>query len=458
MIVPDSLSARLRRQAAWVAGPLLLLWAHAFGPDLPQQRTFGFDATRPWGDAGPWWLGAFAVLVALPPVRRAVGRAALATWAAATASRGRTIVAATALFAALVALSPGALPGDSQHLLHVVTSGSIVAWWEPLDMWLHGTAYRVLTAVGLPVGDGTGALVYGLGSAAAGVVAVAAGAALAAETADDRGGRALVGAALLSSGTVQLVAGWMESYTLAWTALLVALAAGARTCRTGEGLPWVALAAGTALALHPATGAALPAFGVPAGVALRAAPSRWARAERALFAVGAFVVVPVVTVILVASEPRLAPPGHPGGFDRSFFVPLLHVTPGTLETKAFLSYAHLRDVVNEWLLVAPALALAGGLVVLPRAAPLHREAVLRMITVATLGLVAFSATWNPDLGAQYDWDLLSAEGIPLSLTAAIVALKATAPEERVELAGAWLLTAVAVNAPWVLGNRLHLFP
>jgi len=86
--------------------------------------------------------------------------------------------------------------------------------------------------------------------------------------------------------------------------------------------------------------------------------------------------------------------------------------------------------------------------------------------VAALSTFIFSITWNPDLGASNDWDLLSLPGIPLSLLAGgLLALRWPREVEgrprpyttTLAYCGSVLLAVAAWHAlSWLLANALAL--
>src|SRR5439155_823855 len=84
--------------------------------------------------------------------------------------------------------------------------------------------------------------------------------------------------------------------------------------------------------------------------------------------------------------------------------------------------------------------------------------------IAAMSTFLFSVTWNPDLGASHDWDLLSLPGIPLSLLAG--ALLASAwPQPGQDTSTRYTRTLIyggsvqgarrAARGPVGIGRRYH---
>jgi hypothetical protein len=106
---------------------------------------------------------------------------------------------------------------------------------------------------------------------------------------------------------------------------------------------------------------------------------------------------------------------RPGGGDGRWFVPLFE-TSTRWEHYTMFSGLHLRDFVNEQLLVAPlvlpGLALAAVLA-RGRSGDAGRAGDSeRFAAIAACAYLLFVWVWNPDYGGQRDWDLFSLSAIP----------------------------------------------
>ena len=135
---------------------------------------------------------------------------------------------------------------------------------------------------------------------------------------------------------------------------------------------------------------------------------------------------------------------RPGGGDARLFVPLWATTT-RWEHYTLFSWLHLRDFLNEQLLIAPvvlpALVILFVIGVLEKISERRSSAILGRHTQATSPdnpkskiqnlklLFLFLATfcsllfiwvWNPDYGGQRDWDLFSLAAIPAALLVAAI--------------------------------------
>jgi hypothetical protein len=118
---------------------------------------------------------------------------------------------------------------------------------------------------------------------------------------------------------------------------------------------------------------------------------------------------------------------RPGGGDGRPFVPLWAVTT-RWEHYTMFSWLHLRDFLNQQLLVAPVvlpglllMALVGlGATIRVTKAPatVTNPSAAQSVTfllLAALSYQLFTWVWNPDYGGQRDWDLFSLAAIPATL-------------------------------------------
>jgi hypothetical protein len=143
----------------------------------------------------------------------------------------------------------------------------------------------------------------------------------------------------------------------------------------------------------------------------------------------------------------------PGGGDRRWLVPLFQVTT-KWEHYTMFSLGHLLDVVNEQLLVAP--AILPGLILVAifawRRLPL-RDPAFRFLALCAGLYLLLVLTWNPDYGGQRDWDLFAPAAVPTALLLGYV-LPRVLPERGALKAAGWALIAAQVYhlIAWVYQN------
>ena len=127
----------------------------------------------------------------------------------------------------------------------------------------------------------------------------------------------------------------------------------------------------------------------------------------------------------------------------------LSLEQDALRPYGLLSFAHILDWLNLYLLVAPA-----AILILPACGwRLVSNADTRFLIVLALPGIAFTFIANPEIGAFRDWDVLSLPAIPLAIWAGLVFGErfATATEFRTMAASTWGTVAIHTVA-WVALN------
>ncbi|MDA0746579.1 MAG: tetratricopeptide repeat protein, partial [bacterium] len=215
------------------------------------------------------------------------------------------------------------------------------------------------------------------------------------------------GAFLLSAGFLQLFCGYVENYALLLPALLLYFLAGLRALQN-QLSPWIpALALAFFLPLHFAFLAFLPSLALllwlcekPTGL-------------RSIIRASA----PLVTLPLIVLTILFMLGIHPFAYFKKLasghLLPLFS-EPDFYQPYRLFSLAHLLDVLNQQLLVAPAACLT---IFLIRKQKSLDPPQLFLLT-ATLFSLLFTFLANPEIGAFRDWDILVLPALPFSLWAA----------------------------------------
>jgi hypothetical protein len=338
------------------------------------------------------------------------------------------------------------------------------SWQAPLDLLLHSQLWRLLHA---PFGWADAMPVYHLISPLAGLLYLVAAVAI------SRTGRAhcatpswLTFALLTSIGVMQLFFGYVENYSFAAAGILLYLWLGLTVLAGCRPLWWAALALALTNALHPSTIIYGPSLLYLGWQAARQRNKSW---RASVYPVALpMVVVALITIGLMEWGGHgliaLFTTDRPGGGDARWLVPLW-ATSTRWEQYTMFSWAHVRDLLNGQLLVAPILLSALVLVVLPQFIGKGKEvrheisascgSALRFIGLAAGGHLLLTWLWNPDYGGQRDWDLFSLAAIPLAvLTAQLLAQ--VIGDRRALLAGTIppLVLQYMLLATWVYQNTL----
>ncbi len=362
-------------------------------------------------------------------------------------------------------LSQGiAWPDPAQRLVY--------SWQAPLDVFLHS---RIWLWLHQPLGWADAMPAYRLLSPLAGGLYLLALLALSRDQELAPGW--LTFGLLASLGLVQLFFGYVENYSFAAAGILIYLWLGIRALQGRRPLWLATLALAIANGLHPSTVILAPSLLFLAWQRLRGNGGRPASLPTILAQVGLPMLLVAGGVILLMETgghglAALLTSDRPGGGDGRWLVPLFR-TGTRWEHYTLFSWPHLRDFLNEQLLVAPgvlpALLLLGGAWL--RWKPPQRELPGSRTRLnhtaepmpAILGFLAWAAgahllltwLWNPDYGGQRDWDLFSLAAIPTALLLAVLAPRLLT-ERRFLLAGmAPLLLVQALHtAAWIYQNTL----
>lgn len=348
------------------------------------------------------------------------------------------------------------------------------SWQAPLDVFLHSQVWQSgHTAMGwqdaMPV--------YHLLSPLAGLLYLGAAIAVGRESLRTLGIPQWLSIGLLTSlGVMQLFFGYIENYSFAAAGILIYLWLSLLAFQEKCSL-WIAsLALAITNALHPSTIVYWPSM-------LFLYWQSTCRHNR-LRAAHIFQLLLPPLLVAAATIAMMEWGGHgieallttdrPGGGDARWLVPFWATTT-RWEHYTMLSWPHLRDIINEQLLVAPIL-LPAFCTALALSVWLRRymgkqtepaEAVEGQIptvnshyriflTIATACHLALTWIWNPDYGGQRDWDLFSLALIPTALlTAKLLATAIANPRTLQAGMIPLLMLQYAQLATWVYQNTLQ---
>ena len=231
---------------------------------------------------------------------------------------------------------------------------------------------------------------------------------------------------LASLGVVQLFFGYVENYSFAAAGILAYLWIGLGAL-DGKRPLWLAASALALLnATHPSTIVLSPSL-------LYIAWHQWRSGQIAARRGLGEMALPVVlvaggTLLLMEAGSHglsaLFRDDRPGGGDGRWLVPLFATTT-RWEHYTLFSWPHLRDFLNEQMLVAPVvlpsllLLWAGTFSAKGRSIASglsgQEKRAVRFLLIGTVCYWLFVWLWNPDYGGQRDWDLFSLSTIPSAL-------------------------------------------
>ena len=356
------------------------------------------------------------------------------------------------------------------------------SWQAPLDVFVHSRVWLALQQPLHWADDATP--VYRLLSPVAGALYLAVVLAL------TRMRRLAPGwltyGLLVSLGLLQLFFGYVENYSFAAVGVLAYLWLALRVL-VGASPLW--LAAGVLAltnATHPSTIVLAPSLLYLAWQSQRTGNKSWLAVV--LEVAAPMLLIGATTFGLMEFGGHglraLLTSDRPGGGDARWLVPLF-VTTTRWEQYTMFSWLHLRDWLNQQLLVAPvvlpALAVLGIYAARPQPSPeidddgtnqalisqslqspisavthpiFNPQSSILLLSIAAAFYLLFTFLWNPDYGGQRDWDLFSLAALPTTLLLVTVAPRLLRDRYLAPAMAPLILVQVLHTAAWIYQNTL----
>ena len=218
---------------------------------------------------------------------------------------------------------------------------------------------------------------------------------------------------LLSGGYLLLFFGYVEYYSVFALSVAAFTLVGLLIARGKLNRLWILPFLALSLFLH-VFGLAL----VPAAVYLLLSDTPFGRKLTALSTVARLVLVLVVALVGVTAFLYFYNDGY--AF-RLAFIPFVQ-NRFTVDGYTLMSWQHVRDLLNLWILLVPAAPLFVALAIfLPRSVFKGRDTYYLLVLTISVLLVTIVA--NPVLGMPRDWDLFAFAGLPLTATLFYLLLK-----------------------------------
>lgn len=488
MTTPVGITRRERLTVAGLHGlGLILLALHLYSWTFPPTAT---PIPEP-GDAEAAWWGLWPVTYVAAPYLILGALAVLATmlwgWRLLRQPASHSVGLSRPSLRLVIALGLGlaffAFPivhtrwGDAYMLAHGIAWPNpdlrlTHSWQAPLDVFMHSQVWLALHG---RFGWENAVPVYRLLSPLAGWLYLGGVWAI---SRDERFAPGWLSFGLLTSlGVMQLFFGYVENYSFAAAGVLLYLAWGRRVLQGKSPLWQAATIAALTHATHPSTIVLAPSLLYLGWQQIRVEPQGTKPPARDVFGVGVFGIGMAIALPMLliggATFALMEWGGHglealltsdrPGGGDGRWLVPLWRTTT-RWEHYTLLSWPHLRDVLNQQVLVAPVVLPALlWLGLLSRGcassgpdseADRLRRYTVRFYAVAAVSYLLFTLVWNPDYGGQRDWDLFSLAALPTALW--LLAVAPVAASRRGLAAGMvpLLLLQTLHTAAWVYQNTL----
>ena len=319
---------------------------------------------------------------------------------------------------------------------HTVKPLGSFFWKEPLDRILAVLFYDIFHGLG----NWGAAQSIALMSCLAGGIFVSALFVLAARLGQTIYDRFFIFAFTLSMGAVQLFFGHVENYTLVTLFMLLFMLAGVQYLKGAAPLYMAVLLAAVAAAAHP-----LAIFLLPALMSLpfiRMPREPWKNIFQAVLPGLAFLTGFYVICRLLGA-PQIVIGLNQFGDDRNVFLPVLQA----------LKYRHVRDVIQNYLLILPLGVWVIAIDLIRTKPGVHRDPIALFLLINSLSFLVFALFFNQKLDRLMDWDLFAPAALPITLTAGYLYVSLRPNDSEKKGIGLYaILFSLAFTVPWVLSN------
>jgi len=330
---------------------------------------------------------------------------------------------------------PNHFLGDGRLLIRLLEQGKWFHQHEPLDRMIH---YAVLK-LARPFLGWDAETVYAVLSVGAGIIYVLAALRLGTLLRS----RLFVVACLLTLGTVQLFLGYVESYSLATSLMLIYIVLVLEHLAGKRSLAHVGCTLLIGVALHHALLFLVPSFAYL--LVIRTGQSRNRNLKNTLLGVG--LLVAIAGLVLITSR---------GWKTAEMSLLLVPWAEDPVAQYTLVSFKHLVDFVNQQILISPLawiIALVFG-VAFWRDRRLRRSSRLRFLYLVSACPLAFSMILRPGLGGSRDWDLFSMGSLPYAVVAAIWLARDLGERKELRYAAyAVVIIGLFHILPWIVVNR-----
>ncbi len=311
---------------------------------------------------------------------------------------------------------------------------------EPLDTFLHTTLYQLLNpALGLKPQD-----VFAVVSILCGAGAIYGSYYYLKKFIGRPGRRIFIISAIFLTGSVQLFFGYVESYSTSACMYILFTLSSLYMIREKKYKYSPAVYFSIAVVLHPSAVILLPAL---AYAYFRISKSKDTTVSLGIVILRTGVIfVGIFALMMIAFLIKGVDIGsYFGTFESGGH--LLPLIPTEDSPYAIFSLYHIADLLNELLLIAPAIILIPAAIKFYKEGYNKDEMVFMYLTAGML--LIFMSIFDPALGFARDWDLFSLTAIPLTI---LITYMLTRDNTYRKFAVPFIIIAMLHTLPWVLLN------
>ncbi len=341
--------------------------------------------------------------------------------------------------------------GDGTSIASNIEHGYWFDVKNPLYRGINVALHQLISLFRTWHGDWTLSLV----SCLAGVIYIYIVIETAAELGNDVKQRWIAFGILISPGYMQLFFGHIENYALSTALLSLALYSSIKFMR-GAATPFsLGLAYSLAVTAH------LSAVWILPGFVYLVCKNTDKLNKKALFQliIGASIPLLLCLVFFFLGHQKLKTGfiDELGGDDASMFVPLARLD-SPKEHYTLFSSDHIIAMINEHLLIGGILLPLAVILIILRFKQLVKDRVFIFLALTSLGYLAYSILFNPDLGPFWDWDMFAASALPYTFLCAHILSRHLNIHEAQTIAPAIIISGIVHWLGFVLFNNLNFEP
>lgn len=331
--------------------------------------------------------------------------------------------------------------GDGYQRIYQIEKGYWYYYTEPLDFFLHAVLFRFLKLFGVISGE----LAYTIISISSGIAYILTVYLFRVPDDIPKSSVILVKLIAVSLGGTQMFFGYVESYTFFYLFSLLFLLWSAKFILSGKGLITASILLALAMACHMIAVFLLPAFAYLIYFNLKKIRATGFRQKY----------LPALLVILIilahiGAEMRLRyfveiyTPSFSGGF-----LPLY-----SFSEYSVLSLAHLYDILNQLLLISPAVFLLLFYCISDIKFARNRKELNLFLSIVFLCALLVVSLLDPKLGYARDWDLFSIPTAILGLSLAILLSIGLKAGDRINRYSVFVMASFSILlfSGWILTN------
>ncbi len=411
------------------------LMVHGIACFIPSPLIWGFDVWRYWPSYIGWIL-ALAGLSIVFPIRNEMKRSLILI-------RDRIKTVPIWIWLVMAGLifylfrQATFFLGDGMLRIRNAELGHFFSTDQPMTTLFHAYVFRLFQMFGIP----SGRIAYQAISLVCGIATLGGSIHYLKKLSLDENLKWMLGLLIVSTGALQFYFGYVESYTISTSLILLFLLSSMVMLETRKALAAPAMYLSLGMIFHP-TGILfglgfLYAYGMV--FQPRIITSRWIK-PFGIFLVAILVMFGLFYLHGITPLDFIRSYGKEGNLKPLFSRP---------EIDGILSWTHLIDIINQLALAVPTII---GLPVIFMGMKGHKRSPwINFLILSCIGPLVFLCIFNPKLGFARDWDILAVIAYPITLLVGIGLIQYF-KHDLYPLAFTIIVISLLHTIPWIALN------